>query len=131
MRDFKQRRGSQRAVMRFGLSLLAVLVLGLVTFMLARAAWSMYGKFTQAAVADAQEQTQLASLQAQEVQMSAAVNNLDTPRGIEAQVRERYGVVKPGEGVIEIVEPSDASSTAPAPQQGWFGRTWEVLFGWL
>ena len=54
----------------------------------------------------------LVRLKAQQTELQAAVASLRSPRGVEAEIRRRFGVAKPGEGVIEIIEiPSTAGET--------------------
>src|SRR6202142_4330890 len=109
MRDFSKRRGTE--VRRFVQTLGWVLLLLIIAVVAVRAAWGMYDKFAEAAASDDISQKELATLQAQQAQVSASVDSFSTSRGLEAQVRERYGVVKPGEGQIQIVR--DSSSTSP------------------
>lgn len=129
MRDFSKRGRAQ--VVRFVRSLLWLCVLLVVAFIAVRAAWNMYGKFVEAAQSDEYAQKELAELKEQQARVVASVDSFSTSRGLEAQVRERYGVVKPGEGQIQIVR--DASSTEQnAPlQKNILQRIWHALFGWI
>ena len=130
MREFKHIRSRRQILVRFLLGIGGLALLGALTTVAARAAWAMYGKFTEAAAADAQSKAELQSLEQQEAQMSAAVSSLSTPRGVEAQVRERYGVEKPGEGVIEILQPSATSSAAAAVPLNFFSKVWQTIVPW-
>jgi cell division protein FtsB len=131
MRDFKRQRGRGEKIWRVCLSIGALLALLFVTFFAARGTWGMYQKFSEAATSDAEAQQQLALLQAQEVQVSGQVAELNTPLGVETQLRERYGVAKPGEGEIEIVTDAPSTTPASAPSQNWFVRAYQALFGWM
>src|SRR5690242_8021351 len=124
MTDFRHRRGRRAALVRLGLRTLGVLGLLLVTIVAARGAWDMYGKFVAASDAQTDAQTQLAQLQAQYAQVHAQAQDLSTTRGQEAQLRQRYGVAKAGEGEIDIVRqasttPGDTGADAP-----WWERLW-------
>jgi len=130
MHEFKQNRRSRALLLRFGLGLVGLAVLGGITAGAAHSAWQMYGKFTQAAAADAQAQAQLKTLQAQEEEMATTVSGLETPRGVEAQLRERYGVEKPGEGVIQIVDDTATTAAPLPPQPGFFSRVWQAIIPW-
>lgn len=107
---------------------LAVLLIALVA---ARGAWGMYGKFVEAAQSDTNAQQQLSTLEAQQAQMSASVESLSSPRGLEAEVRERYGVAKPGEGQIQIIRDASTSTPQGVQSPNMFIRAWQALFGWL
>lgn len=129
MRDFSKRRGGN--ILYLLQSLAGVALMLVITFVAVRGAWGMYQKFSEAVDSDNLSQKQLATLQAQEAQVSASVDSFNSARGLEEQVRNRYGVVKPGEGQIQIVR--DSTSTAPrsVPSPNIFIRTWQVLFGWI
>ncbi len=131
MRDFKRQRGRGEKILRVCISAGALLALLFVTFFAVRGTWGMYQKFSEAATSDAEVQQQLASLQAQEVQVSSAVAELNTPLGVETQLRERYGVAKPGEGEIEIVTSAASTTPTSAPGQNWLIHFYQALFGWL
>ncbi len=95
-----------------------------------RAAWGMYGKFASAAAADAAAQNELAALAARHAQVGAMVAELSTDRGVESQVRQRYGVGRPGEGEIDIVRQPSTTSDESAGGRGFWRRLWDALFVW-
>lgn len=130
MRQFKRSRDPQRVIIRFGAGVAGLLALAALTLGAVNAAWGMYQKFAEATRSDAQAKTQLTSLEAQEQRMSAAVAGLSTSRGLEAQLRQRYGVIKPGEGVIQIVNPAPSSTPPAAPRQSWWSRLWQAVMPW-
>jgi cell division protein FtsB len=68
-------------------------------------------------------QSQLASLKARQTTLQDSINELSTPRGQEATVRETFGVAKPGEGEIVVVPPKVATTTPPV-------SFWHKWFGW-
>jgi len=112
------------------LGVAGVLVLAAASFVAARAAWDMYGKFAAASQARTDAEVELAQLQEQYAHVETEVASLNTERGVEAAVRERYGVAKPGEGEIDIVRQSPTSTAATAGQDSWFARLWHSLFVW-
>jgi cell division protein FtsB len=130
MREFNRRRSRREEIVRFSTRAAGALVLLLVTFMAVRAAWGMYGKFASSAAADEAAQQNLASLQKQEAQVSGAVGSLSSDRGVEAQIRQRYGVAKPGEGEIQIVTDSASSSPPAASSENIFVRIFHAIFPW-
>ncbi len=116
-------------MVRMGLGGLGILALLLVAFAAGRGAWDMYGKFTEAAAARASAEGELADLQDRYAAVQRDVDAYATDRGIEAQVRQRYGVIRPGEGVIDIVR--QASSTdATTKSQGVWAKIWSIIHFW-
>jgi cell division protein FtsB len=130
MRDFKKRRNRRGELMFLGARALGVFVLFLITVGAVRAAWGMFGKLGEATQAQQEAQAQLAVLQGQQNSVTGSINDLSSERGIEAQVRERYGLVKPGEGEIDIVQEASTSVlNTPAPESWWRG-IFSALFRW-
>lgn len=130
MRDFVKRHKTHNA-RRLLISAGGLALLVLITAVMIRAAWGMYGKFAEASNSDELAQNELAQLQVQQTQVAASVDSFTSSRGIEAQVRERYGVVKPGEGQIQIVRDSSTTTVRSIPTQNLFKRAWQALFGWI
>jgi cell division protein FtsB len=98
-------------LMRRGFSL-GLLVL--VTFFFARGAVRMYLRYDEASAASSAARQNLAELQEHKAQLETDTERLKSERGLEEELRKRYGVARPGEGVIEITEPA-ASSTQERP----------------
>jgi hypothetical protein len=112
MRDFRKQRGGAHDVFNFFVLCAGVLAVLSVAAFSAHAAWDMYAKFTVASRADDASKVELASLKAQYANVSTAVGTFSTPRGEEGQIRERFGVAKPGEGAIQIVRAASSSDAA-------------------
>jgi hypothetical protein len=130
MRDYRRRRVGRQDVTRAGLGALGVLLLALVAFFAVKGAWGMYGKFAAASEADAASQIELEALKSQVSQVGASAAALSSSRGVEAGVRERYGVARPGEGQIDIIR-REASSTPSAPKEpNIFQKIFHALFVW-
>jgi cell division protein FtsB len=137
MRDFKKERlnrsskgDRRRQYLRMATGLGMMAVLGLVAVGSAHAAWGMYQKFTDASAADAAGQAELASMQTEYQSVSTTVTQLGTDRGLEAAIRNRYGVGKPGEGEIDIVPEASSSAPQSGSDQNWFERLWHAVFVW-
>lgn len=106
-----------------------IVLLAVVTLVMARGAWRMYDKFSQAAAARQAGETRLAELTQELEQAKQGVAELGTSRGLEAEVRERYGLAKPGEGEIVVVRPEDKDGLGP-PLPGFWERLWGMFFVW-
>ncbi len=128
MRDFRKR--GKNEVGSFILLLLGlVLVLILVIFAV-RGAWSMYVKFSVALRGNDAAEKELSQLEESYAKMSAAVANLSTTRGEEGEIRDRFGVARPGEGAIEIVRSSTSSAAKDDKGENAFMRILRSLFIW-
>lgn len=130
MQDYRRRRAGRQDVTRVGLGALGVLLLALVAFFAVKGAWGMYAKFAAASEADAASQVELETLKSQVSQVGASAAALVSSRGVEAGVRERYGVARPGEGQIDIIR-RDATTTPPKTEEpNIFVKIFRALFVW-
>lgn len=129
MRDFSKRRGRAREFLRSLGAMAVALVLAVATILSLRAAWHMYEKFAHAGAARHAAEEELEKLQKREAEVQAAVGELSSERGIEAAVRERFGVVREGEGEIRIVR-DESSGEAPKKQETLWQRLWKILSPW-
>ena len=109
----------------------AGIILGLILlFLLVRSTWSVYGKEREAAQAHADQAQALAELDARQKSLTAEVDSLDTARGVEAEVRDRYPVAKSGEEVIVLTDnPNAAGATSTLPAGLW--ATFVSWFSWF
>lgn len=127
MQDFRKRRNRAVDVAKMVVGAVGVLALAFVCLVAVRASWGMYGKFTQASDAHAAAARQLEELRAERVQVAASAASFTTERGIEGQLRERYGVARPGEGVITIVRQGEGAASVLPPQRSLWERLWHAL----
>ncbi len=130
MREFKKRRTKQEELFYFVLKVAGTLLLLLVTFFLMRAAWGMYTKMSNASHAEEEAKKQLVLAQAEHKGVSATLTTITSTRGVEQQIRERYGVVKPGEGEIDVIRDTKTPTTTPVVQDSWWQHVFRALFVW-
>ena len=107
-----------------------VLLLLVVTVALTHAAWGMYGKMVSSAQAKEEANANLARMILQQEGVSTTLETISSTRGEEAQIRARFGVARPGEGEIDIIQTPAATTSEPAPQESWWMRIFHTLFVW-
>lgn len=130
MRGF-ERRQSGITVWGFILRGLGTLVLFLIMFFTVRAAWDMYFRFANASESHSEAVSELQALKERQVEVEAAVASLSSERGVEAEIRERYGVARPGEGRIEIVRNTGLGEEFGKLEEGSiFMRIFRSIFVW-
>ncbi len=130
MREFKKRRGQKGDVIHLALRGAGCLVLFGLTALAVHSAWGMYTKLAEAAQGRESAEAQLATLAEQEAQVRASVGDISSPRGVEAQMRERFGAARPGEGVIQIVRDAPSTTASVSADAPWWQRLWHTLFVW-
>lgn len=88
--------------------------------------WDMYQKWRLSEEALEKARISYESLEKREVFLDGKIESLSTPGGIETEVRQRFGVAKPGERVIVVV--SDEEESQPTQEErGW----WATVRGWF
>jgi cell division protein FtsB len=74
------------------------------------------------------EEDKIAELKQRESNLSANIANLKTEKGVEENIREKYGLVKEGEGVIIVVEDKDKNNAPPKEEPNKFISFLKNLF---
>jgi cell division protein FtsB len=111
MLEFQEKRKIKRLIY----SKLTLVVLIIIIALLLNAVWGVYQK--QSLAKDNLNKTAAVfeGLQAREKMLSSEIESLKTEVGVEAEIREKYGLVKPGEEVIVVVDKeTDSGSSTPA-----------------
>jgi cell division protein FtsB len=101
--------GNRMTWQRFFYSPIGIIIGCVVLFLLVRGGWGIHQKALLAQQRLDQAQTELADLQHQQSSLSSSINQLSTPAGIEAELREKYHAVKEGESVAVIVDQASSS----------------------
>jgi len=101
MLDFQQKKKLRKAMY----SKVVLLILSIVVLFLGNATWNVYQKYSDARGNEEVASIELKKLQERENDLSADIERLNTERGIEEELRKRFGVAKKGEEVMIIVEP--------------------------
>lgn len=118
MREIQEQRYKRILYSKWMVILLACLIV-----FFARATWGVYTK-EQESSANAYRATQeLKRLAEREALLDSEIGRLSTPEGIEEEIRAKYGVSKPGEELLIIVDPMK-EKVAPLPEDVSF---WERL----
>jgi cell division protein FtsB len=105
------------------LILLALLVVLLVV---SRGAWLLWNKNAVAKDNLVSSEIHLKQLEDRKRMLESKLSKIQTPRGLEEEIRTNFSVVKPGEKVINIVDPDKATTTAtatPVKKRSW----WQIF----
>ncbi len=125
MREFQERRRLKRLLhSRYAIGALAVVLL-----LVLRGVWGVYVKYEKSKELSARMASEASALQEREDALKASIDSLSTPEGREREMRDRFGVVKPGEKMVVLVNPQPSGDTAPAPEPRGFWSRLVGLFG--
>lgn len=83
-----------------------------------------YLKYREARNLRNQYQAELDALKRKQGELNTKIGELSTERGMEAELRNRYRVVKPGESLVIVVDKEQVKSQAPIDQNqvSWWVR---------
>lgn len=104
----RRKRDYKKLIIRGG----SIALLTLITFYFARGAVRMYGRYSEATTESRAAQSELMDLETRKAALEKDTNRLSSQRGLEEELRKRYGVALPGEGVIELSQSEATTSTA-------------------
>lgn len=81
-----------------------------------------------------QTQAELVNLEHQKQSLSASIEKLSTPAGVEAELREKYHGVREGESVAVIIDPNESGKVSGAttsgtstPELTWWGKVLRLV----
>ncbi len=120
MKEFQ----AKRRFRRFIYSPLSILVLALLFLILIRSTAAVAKRSQAARAARATLEQEVAELEARKASLAGSLGQPETERGGEEFLRDKFSVVREGEGVIAIVDDPKAKSAelAPPPSQTWWDR---------
>ncbi len=116
MREFQEKKRFRKYLY----SKVAVVILIILVAFFSRAAWGVYLK-EQASSANAlRSASELKKLEDRQEVLNGEIGSLSTDEGVEEAIRAKYGVSKPGEQMIVIVDQGQASDTPTQMPDSWW-----------
>ena len=101
---------------------LLILVIMVIAF-----AWNiagMVGKMNETVKNRKDVENKISELEQMKSELSSDIDDLNTDKGVEESIREKFGLAKEGEGMIIIVDDKD-------PEEGTQKSEKKGFFGWL
>ena len=103
-------------------------VLLLLAFLSVLAAWNIFLRYELAKQDATTSQKDLVQITSRYDQAKADVARLSSSLGVEAALRQQFGVLKPGEGEIILVGGAATTSAISAPSQnGFWSQLWNMF----
>jgi len=118
MRDFQQK----RKLSKFIYSPKLILILVIIAVIVVRGAWGVYKKERESRANFKLAQSQYIEKEKMESELTAKIERLNTDSGIEEEIRQNFGVVKPGEEVVLIVEEKNKTTTEDGTKQSFWSK---------
>lgn len=106
-----------------------LILLTVLLLVAAHGTWKIYEKAVIAAEQKDRAAKDLADLKAREADLEAKVASLKTDRGLEEEIRQRFSVVKNGESVVVVVDPSAQNGTSTQNTDSGVSLWWHKFLG--
>ncbi|MCW9054376.1 MAG: septum formation initiator family protein [Candidatus Pacebacteria bacterium] len=120
MFDFYEKRKIRYWLYSWPSVVLLIIIAGLLT----HGVWGVYQQARQTRINKNQQLAHLEGLEAREQAIQSEIDRLNTTRGVEAEIRQKYEVAKEGEQVIVIVDTPRSMGDENGGERGGF---WDVL----
>ncbi|MFA7252879.1 MAG: septum formation initiator family protein [Candidatus Paceibacterota bacterium] len=124
MLEFQQK----RQVKKILYSRTTLVVLGLIIILLINSVWGVYKKRAISKENLDKAQASLDNLQAREETLSNEIERLKSTAGVEEEIREKFGLVKPGEEVIIVVDAENKLTVENIAENRNF---WQKMIEWF
>jgi len=100
MKRFQARRQTKKILY----SKVTIVILVLILLFIGKSVFSAYKKYSISREAAVERRENLEELENRKNSLGSKLENLNTDRGVEEELRSRFQVAKPGEKVLIIVE---------------------------
>ena len=123
MLDFQQKR-KLRAVMyhKAILVLLAILVLFFI-----HSTWVVYQKKRTSEKVMLASSQSLSDLKARETELESRINRLNTPAGLEEEIRSKFTVAKENEAMVIVVDDDNKNMSTTSQKLGFWQKIWNLF----
>ena len=128
MRDLKKK----HRLKQIAYSPIVIVLLVLIAIAVWRGVWSVYGRAQETQGERRRLQTQVEELAERKERLVANIEHLETRRGVEEEVREKYDVAKQNEQIVVILDDASAKEESVATssekdEAGAFARVWGAV----
>ncbi len=124
MREFQERRRTKKLLH----SRYAIVFLIFLIILLSRSVWSVYVKYKKSENLAEKSRTELNALKLREESLAQSIEDLATTEGREKEFRDRFGVVRPGEKLVILVDnPHEVKPSANVLNDSWWSKLLDAI----
>src|SRR3989338_2142757 len=114
---------------RFLYSIPSIVILALLSFALAKGAVQIILKEEESRKRVEALKTEVTAMVLREETLKRNIARLETPEGVEDEIKDKFGVVSEGEYVAIIVDEKRAATSTDDFKFPWYRRLWGVIMG--
>ncbi len=111
--------------------MIIIIVLLVAFVVLVKSLYTLYLRYVESTIDMERAQATLAVLDTREQKLKDDILDLETSRGKEQEIRNRFNVAKAGEGLVVIVDDTATETATSTPAKGWlrsFGEWFDSVF---
>ncbi len=120
---------SKNSLYKILYSKVMVIVLLLILALLSYSVFSLYKKRNEALTKAKSAQVELDRVKEKQEQIDSSLLKLSTPEGIEDAIRDKFQVVKDGEGLIVVTDPNHSETSVKEEVKQTFWNKIKEFFG--
>ena len=124
MKNFQQRKGWKERVR----SKPSLIFLGIIIIALAWSVLGLIGKTMETAKNRKLAEEKIAELEQKKIKLTSDIEKLNTDRGMEENIRDKFGLAKEGEGMILVVDDKTVEGVNKEPESNGF---FSIIKGWF
>lgn len=124
----RHQHGTQNRARKFVHSPIVLAIMVILALFLLKAVLDLFSKSRDARIAAEGVKREYEELVEREAAIRHDLERLGTPDGVEAEIRQKFGVVKEGEEVVVVI-PNEQNAAQKSPQKstGW----WQQFLDWF
>jgi len=123
MRELQQKQKARQRLYSWP----TLIILGLVTFLIAHGAYSVFKKKQESAAYVLELQTKVEELSNNQFDVKSDISRLQTEDGIDTEIKKKFSVSKVGEHVVVIVDPRVPTTHKEATSTPWYTKFMSTL----
>jgi hypothetical protein len=120
MRSYREKRQNRAMLYSWPV----VIVLFVMAVFLGHSVYNVYKSEQAASIKEKAALSERDEALARKKELLAEVDQLQTPRGVEEEIRTKFPVAKPGEQVVVVVD-EKATTTVTKEKSSWWTRLWQ------
>ena len=123
MLDFHQKR-KIRAVIYARVTLV---ILSIIVLIMLHSTWVVFQKKGESERMKNISEKNIESLKLRQSELKSKIDRLETPSGLEEEIRSKFTVAKSGENMVVVVDNSEGPTSTTSSMIGFWQRFWDLF----